>query len=191
MALVYPVDRSPAARPTHRVVRGEPRGDALIDRLAPYATIEPIRDRAELIARMAQAAPLAAGATGSGRIGVLTRDRAVLLRLDRSSTDGLLGPGLSDASRGLDVNALSAILGRVYGRDPGELASDGRLSFVKEAAEAARQVEDETASACYLLDAMPSAAVALVARAGEVMPHKSTYFDPKAPTGLLFSPMEW
>ena len=30
-----------------------------------------------------------------------------------------------------------------------------------------------------------------MAAAGEVMPHKSTYFDPKAPTGLAISPLEW
>jgi uncharacterized protein (DUF1015 family) len=191
MALVYPVDRSPAAQPTHRVVRGRPGGAELVDRLSAYATVEPLGDREELLARMAEPGSLASSGTGTGRIGVLTRDRAVLLHLDRSAFDGLLDPGLSDASRGLDVNALAAILGRVYGEEPGDLAADGRLWFTKEADEATRQVADETASACYLLDAMPPAAVVMVARAGEVMPHKSTYFDPKAPTGLLFSPMEW
>jgi uncharacterized protein (DUF1015 family) len=30
-----------------------------------------------------------------------------------------------------------------------------------------------------------------VAAAGELMPQKSTYFHPKAATGLVFSPMEW
>jgi hypothetical protein len=140
---------------------------------------------------MADPRSLVAGGTGTGRIGILTRDRAVLLHVDRSASDRLLEPGLSEASKGLDVNALSAIIGLVYGEEPGDLAGDGRLWFVKEAEEAIRQVEAETASACYLLDAMPPAAVAMVARAGEVMPHKSTYFDPKAPTGLLFSPMEW
>jgi len=33
--------------------------------------------------------------------------------------------------------------------------------------------------------------VTRVAAAGEVMPQKSTYFDPKAPTGLLFGPLDW
>jgi uncharacterized protein (DUF1015 family) len=37
---------------------------------------------------------------------------------------------------------------------------------------------------------MPPEAIAAVAAAGEVMPHKSTYFDPKAPTGLVLSPLE-
>ena len=141
---------------------------------------------------MAEPAVRRAGGTGTGRIGVLhAGPRPLLMRIDRAATDGLLDPGLSEASRGLDVNAVSAIIERVYGDEPGSMAGEGRLWYVKDAHEAAQQVEDETASACYLLDAMPAAAVAMVARAGEVMPHKSTYFDPKAPTGLLFSPMEW
>ena len=140
---------------------------------------------------MSEHAPLAPDGMGTGRIGILTGDRALLLRVDRTSVHGLLAPGLSEASRGLDVNALSAIIERAYGDEPGAMAGAGRLWYVKDARDAVAQVEDESASACFLLDAMPAAAVALVARAGEVMPHKSTYFDPKAPTGLLFSPMEW
>jgi uncharacterized protein (DUF1015 family) len=191
MALVYPVDRSPAALPTHRVVRGRPCGDELIDRLAGYASVEQLGDSAALLARMAEPPVRPAGATGTGRIGVVTVGRACLLSLDRSAIERLVEPGLSAASRGLDVVALSAIIERVYGDEPGAMADEGRLWYVKDAPDAARQVEGEAASACYLLDAMPAAAVAMVARAGEVMPHKSTYFDPKAPTGLLFSPMEW
>ena len=47
------------------------------------------------------------------------------------------------------------------------------------------------AAATLLLDGPPVSAVTRVAAAGEVMPQKSTYFDPKAPTGLLFGPLEW
>ena len=41
-----------------------------------------------------------------------------------------------------------------------------------------------------LLDEMSPAAISLVAEAGEVMPQKSTYFNPKAPTGLVLNPLE-
>jgi uncharacterized protein (DUF1015 family) len=71
------------------------------------------------------------------------------------------------------------------------MAGDGRLWYVKDAREATQQVADEAASAAFLLDGMPPEAIASVAEAGEVMPHKSTYFDPKAPTGLVISPLEW
>lgn len=191
LALIYPLDQSPPALPTHRVVRGRPCGEELLERLSAFAAIEQLTGRAALLARMAEPLPPAPGATGSGRIGLLTDGIPVILTLDRSATDALLPSDLSAASRGLDVRALMAVIDRTYGDDPAAMAGDGRLWYVNDDAVATRQVEDEEASACYLLDRMPAAAIARVAAAGEVMPHKSTYFDPKAPAGLLFSPLEW
>jgi len=191
LALVYPLDQSPPALPTHRVIRGRPCGDDLLERLAPYFAIERLPDRETLLARMAQPAEFAPGATGTGRIGLLTRDKAAILTVDRSATDALLEAGLSEASRGLDVNALSVTIDKAYGDEAMTMAADGRLWYVKDAAEATQQVVDVEASAAYLLDEMPPAAISLVAEAGEVMPQKSTYFNPKAPTGLLLSPLEW
>lgn len=190
LALVYPIAQAPPVLPTHRVVRGRPCGDDLLARLADDARLEPLADRQELLARMAEPAPTAPGATGSGRIGLLTRDRAALLWVDQEATAARLAPGLSEASRGLDVNALSVIIEHAYGDEPGTMAGDGRLWYVKDARAATQQVVDEAASAAWLLDAMPTEAIAAVAGAGEVMPHKSTYFDPKAPTGLVLSPVE-
>jgi uncharacterized protein (DUF1015 family) len=191
LALVYPLDQSPPALPTHRVVRGRPCGDDLLERLAPFFATEQLPDRAALLARMAEPATFAEHATGTGRIGLLTGDHAVILAVDRSVTDALLDAGLSEASLGLDVNALSITIDKAYGDGVADMAADGRLWYVKDAAEATQQVVDEEASAAFLLDEMPPAAISLVAEAGEVMPQKSTYFNPKAPTGLLLSPLEW
>ena len=47
------------------------------------------------------------------------------------------------------------------------------------------------ADAAFLLEPTPVAAIASVARAGKVMPQKSTYFYPKALSGLLVNPLEW
>jgi uncharacterized protein (DUF1015 family) len=190
LALVYPLDQSPPALPTHRVIRGRPCGDELLERLAAYFAMERLPDRDALLGRMAEPPEFAAGATGTGRIGLFTGGIAVILTVDRSATDALLEPSLSEASRGLDVNALSATIDRAYGDDVTSMAADGRLWYVKDVAEATQQVLDEEASAAFLLDGMPPAAISSVAEAGEVMPQKSTYFDPKAPTGLLLSPLE-
>ena len=65
------------------------------------------------------------------------------------------------------------------------------MRYVKDAAEAVAMVDGWRGAATFLLDGPPVAAVTRVAAAGEVMPQKSTYFDPKAPTGLLFGPLEW
>ena len=61
------------------------------------------------------------------------------------------------------------------------------------AAEAIERVDSGTdgASAAFLLEPTPVAAIEAVARAGDVMPQKSTYFYPKALTGLVINPHEW
>jgi uncharacterized protein (DUF1015 family) len=193
LALVYPLDQSPPALPTHRVIRGQPCGEDLLERLAPYARIERLPDLETLLGRIVEPAGFAPGITGTGRVGVYTgRDPvAAILTIDRAATDALLEAGLSDGSKGLDVNALSVIIDKAFGADATELAANGQLWYVKDAAEATAQIDAEEASAAFLLDEMPPAAISLVAEAGEVMPQKSTYFNPKAPTGLALSPLEW
>ena len=193
LALIYPLDQSPPALPTHRVIRGQPCGEDLLERLAPYARIERLADLAALLDRMAEPATFAPGVTGTGRIGIYTgRDPvAAILTVDRGATDALLDPGLSEGSKGLDVNALSVIIDRAYGADATELAANGQLWYVKDAVAATAQIDAQEASAAFLLDEMPPSAISLVAEAGEVMPQKSTYFNPKAPTGLVLSPLEW
>jgi len=191
LALVYPLDLAPSALPTHRVLRGAPEGDALLEQLRPIGAVEPLAGRSALLAAMAQAPRGDGNEPDAGRLGVLSDGQAALVRLDAAALAGLLPHHLSAASRMLEVNALSAVLPRLYGADAGTLAGDGRLWYVKDAADATRQVEDGRASTCFLLDGMPPSAIAAVAQAGEVMPQKSTYFHPKAPAGLVFSPLEW
>jgi uncharacterized protein (DUF1015 family) len=47
------------------------------------------------------------------------------------------------------------------------------------------------ADMAFLLEPTPVADIAAVARDGDVMPQKSTYFYPKALTGLVLNPLEW
>jgi len=191
LALVYPLDQAPPALPTHRVLRGGPQGQALLESLAGFGAVQPLADRASLLAAMGQPPRREDGATGTGRLGVASGGVAALVSVDASVIGELLPGGLSAASRGLDVNALSVVIEHIYGDDADALAGSGRLGYVKDAAEAARRVGEGTASTAFLLDGMPPSAIASVAQAGEVMPQKSTYFHPKAPAGLAFSPLEW
>ncbi len=131
LALVYPLDQSPPALPTHRVIRGRPCGEDLLERLAPYARIERLPDLRTLLTRMAEPASFAPGATGTGRIGVYTgtSKTAAVLTVDRAATDALLEAGLSEGSKGLDVNALSVIIDKAFGADATELAANGQLLY--------------------------------------------------------------
>lgn len=191
LALLYPIGQAPPALPTHRVILDGPRGDDLLASLAELFDVEGMPERAALLARMADGLEPPPDATGTGRIGVLSASRAAILTGPRPALDAHLPAGLSQASRGLDVNVLGAAIERLFGADAGTLAEHGRLRYVKDADEATGLVETGEAASCFLLDPMPPSAITRVAAAGEVMPQKSTYFHPKAPTGLLFGPLEW
>jgi uncharacterized protein (DUF1015 family) len=64
---------------------------------------------------------------------------------------------------------------------------------VKSASEATALVDGHVdgADAAFLLEPTPVASILAVARDGDVMPQKSTYFYPKALTGLVLNPHEW
>ena len=53
-----------------------------------------------------------------------------------------------------------------------------------------QQVRSGTADLAVLVNPTRVDQVAAVALAGERMPEKSTYFYPKAPTGLVLRPLE-
>jgi uncharacterized protein (DUF1015 family) len=102
-------------------------------------------------------------------------------------------PPWGDAVRGLDVTLLEAALERLAGIDAAALAGGERIAYTKSAADAIDRVKraDAGADAAFLLEPTPVASIAAVAAAGDVMPQKSTYFYPKALTGLVINPHEW
>ena len=95
--------------------------------------------------------------------------------------------------RALDVSLLAAALDRLLGIDAAAVADGQRIAYTKSAAEAAAIVAAGTdgADAAFLLEPTPVASILAVARDGDVMPQKSTYFYPKALTGLVLNPHEW
>jgi uncharacterized protein (DUF1015 family) len=191
LALAYPPGGSPPALPTHRVLLDGPVGDDLLQALDGLVTVERLAGPDQLLGRMSEAPAIAPFASGSGRIGLSSGPVAAILQVRPHAIGVRLDPGLGDACRGLDVSALGAMLEAVLGGDAGSLASEGRLRYVKDPREAVALVTRGDAASTFLLDPIPAAVITRVARAGDVMPQKSTYFNPKAPTGLLFSPMEW
>ncbi len=177
--------------PTHRLVAG--LGDdgvaQLRDGVAELFTVTSA-DRGELLAAFGGRADARGG---EGRFGLWTRDGGALLTARRSAFEPLLPAAASRALRGLDVVVLGAALERLAGIDPAAVAAGGRISFTKSAEEALAAVEAgrDGIDAAFLLEPTPIASISEVAAAGEVMPQKSTYFHPKALTGLVINPLEW
>ena len=145
------------------------------------------RSRAGLLAEMATAPPIDAGVWGTGRLGVWSGGVGAVLT--SPARGGVAGAERSPTGR-LDAAILAGALERLFGLDRDALTAGGRIGYTKDAEEALALVDRGEASAAFLLDPTPIEAVLAVAEAGEVMPQKSTYFHPKAPTGLVFNALE-
>jgi uncharacterized protein (DUF1015 family) len=176
--------------PTHRLVAGlGPDGVTRLRRELPELFAVAPAGRDELLARFGGAAT---GPGGDGHFGIWTRDGGALLTARRAAFEPLLPDG-GRALRGLDVVLLGAALERLAGIDPAAVAAGGRVSFTKSAVEALDAVDGgrDGIDAAFLLEPTPVGSIAEVAAEGDVMPQKSTYFYPKALTGLVINPLEW
>jgi uncharacterized protein (DUF1015 family) len=133
----------------------------------------------------------ATGEGGAGRFGLWTRAGGVILQARRGAFEPLTAE-LGGAVTALDVTLLGIALDRLAGVDADALAA-GRVAYTKSVDEAIAAVEAglDGADAAFLLEPTPVASVMAVAAAGDVMPQKSTYFYPKALTGLVINPHEW
>ena len=176
--------------PTHRLVRGlgEPGLARLAEGLPRLFGAEAATADA-LVARFGGAGGLQGG---EGRLGLVTRGGAWLLTARRDAFSPLQAAG-GNAVRSLDVSLLGTALEALLGIDAAAVAGGQRVAYTKSAAEAATAVAsgDDGVDAAFLLEPTPVASILAVARDGDVMPQKSTYFYPKALTGLLLNPHEW
>ena len=176
--------------PTHRLVHGI--GEAGMERLAGgmgrLFTVT-VSTAEALVARFEAAGELRGG---EGRLGLLTRDGAWLLEARREAFEPL-GPAGGAAVRALDVSLLGVALEALLGIDAAAVAGGGRVTYSASAGEAASSVAsgEDGVDAAFLLEPTPVASILAVARDGDVMPQKSTYFYPKALTGLVLNPHEW
>jgi uncharacterized protein (DUF1015 family) len=173
--------------PTHRLLRDLGDGGAgLLTRVGELFDVRRASGSAELVQRF-EAIALIPG--GEGRFGLWTRSGGAFLTARREAFSPLL-TSAGEALRSLDVTLLGAALERLTGLGPDAVAA-GAVAYTKSAAEAVAAVEAGEADAAFLLEGTPVASIAAVARAGDVMPQKSTYFYPKALTGLVINPHEW
>ncbi|HEY7198201.1 MAG TPA: DUF1015 domain-containing protein [Gaiellaceae bacterium] len=122
--------------------------------------------------------PLPGGAAeGLERLAELPRDHAAFVLLGADSAvlaeDEPRGDPLAD----LDTTAVDRL-------------APGRLAFTAQAEEAEAAVRSGRAGAAFLVRPPTVEQIEAVARAGETMPQKSTYFFPKLLSGLVFSPFD-
>lgn len=175
--------------PTHRMLRGLADFDAARLREACRADFEVVEGLAldSLDERLEHAYRDGRKAfgfyTGGDTFTLLTlRDTAVM---DRHL------PGLSAASRQLDVNVLhTLILERLLGIDKANMANQVNLTYTRDLREAIDDVAAGAYQCSFLLNPTRVGEIRDVAAAGEKMPQKSTYFYPKLITGLTMNRLD-
>jgi uncharacterized protein (DUF1015 family) len=178
--------------PTHRLVRdiGADEPADLLARAGELFDVTPARSAGEVIEALAGDDTGSDRRGGRGRFGLWTRSGGAILAARRDAFEPFLPPG-GDALRSLDVTLLGAALEHLAGIDAESVAA-GAIAFTKSATEATAAVDaDDGVVAAFLLEPTPVSAIEAVAREGDVMPQKSTYFYPKALTGLVINPHEW
>ncbi len=190
MLLVDAVGEPLTVLPTHRLLHGlgVAGTERLLDGLETLFEVRRDVGRDELRQRFEAAA---SESGGRGRFGLWTRAGGALLVARRDAFEPFL-PGGGDALRALDVTLLGVALQRLAGIDA-EAVAAGAIAYTKSAADAIEAVDaalDDT-DAAFLLEPTPVTSVLAVAADGDVMPQKSTYFYPKALTGLVINPHEW
>jgi uncharacterized protein (DUF1015 family) len=181
--------------PTHRVIRGLDQGrDAdLLAAATELFDVRPVHDRAALAETFGPAAQMTDPGSGRrGRFGLWTRAGGPILTARRSAFEPDLPDGGS-ALRRLDVTLLQVALDRLLEIDPAATAAGRRVVYTKSAVEALDWVDQvaDDADAAFLLEGTPVSEIVAVARDGDVMPQKSTYFFPKPLSGLVINPHEW
>ncbi len=181
MTLVSMADPGLVVLPTHRQVFGlAPETlQGLIPALGDGWNVEQVE--------VSQLSDRLKATKGSGHIGLVLPEGGYLLSVtDWDKVDAAM-PGASEAYRRLDVAILHrCLLEGVLGIDQAAQAAQTNLTYVKNDADALSAVADGSVQASFLLKYTPVEALVAVAKAGEVMPQKSTFFYPKLRSGLVF-----
>ena len=100
-------------------------------------------------------------------------------------------PDRSDAYRQLDVNVLHVlILERLLGIDKANMANQTNLTYTRNLREAIDNVKAGAYQCSFVINPTRVSEIGDVAKAGEKMPQKSTYFYPKLITGLTMNQLK-
>jgi len=180
------IDEELSIMPTHRVIV-DSMGIGLVDfeyRIKELFNMIPYDNKTTFLNMLKKG--------GKGHFGLLVSGipRYYLLKpIDENAIDKFIPQSIHPLLRKLDVTILhECIIEPILGID--NLISQGRIMYTSLAEEAINMVEKGKADAAFLVNPSSIQEIIEVAKQGLKMPHKSTYFYPKIPTGLVFNPLE-
>ena len=180
MTIVNVYSRDVTIFPTHRMVGNLPAGAAkeLPKKLAGRFRVESA-DGVDVTAAMAE--------RDGAAIGLVMRDAAYLLTLRGEAPSPT---GRPTASSRLDLTILhEVILEDALGIDEDKLKHETNVVYTRDEREAISRVKTGEFEMAFLLNPVRVESVLEVAREGEKMPQKATYFYPKLISGLALRTM--
>jgi uncharacterized protein (DUF1015 family) len=172
--------------PTHRVVHSLSGFDpaAFASAAEQFFTVEKLSDSpaASYIDTLRRQ-------TGTAFVAV-TRSGAFLLRSKPDAAEAAMA-ALPENQRQLDLSHLhTIILDKLLGLDAEKVREQTNLRYLRDAAEAADQIQRGEADVTFLTNPVTMEQLREVAFAGSVMPQKSTDFFPKLLSGLTIYALE-
>ena len=176
-----------AMLPTHRVLHGLPdlKTRRLRKATEKHFQWEPLTGAEATSSRLVRRLRAAKGHA----FGLWTRDtaKAFILTFKNGKAMDRLAADHSKAWRNLDVAILQRVVFEHLLPKAVDDAARMRLSYVRLAQQAFDAVHEDGADAAFLMKPMPVHALQDVAGTGERMPPKSTYFYPKALSGVVIN----
>jgi uncharacterized protein (DUF1015 family) len=188
MTLVDFADPGLIVLPPHRLIRGVSRAKLgeLMAGLQAFFTVESLPlatpDVWEQVDRFLD--------TGTDEVRLVLfgqdSEHLYLLRLSDLAAAGRMMPYFhSELYKKLAVSVVDhVVLEELLGLGG---ATDDIIGYCYDKADAVQRVLDREYQLAFLLSPTPAGMVKAIADAGDRMPHKSTYFYPKAPAGLVFN----
>lgn len=145
-------------------------------------------DPADIAATLDQLKKAMTPPAGGHHFGVFMKDARefFVLRLKSGVMEETFGHGIDPLLQDLDVTILTRlILGRCLGFTDAMLDDESRIHFTSSGEIAVTAVTSGTHDMAFMLNPTTSRQVRQVAENGLIMPRKSTYYYPKAVTGLV------
>ncbi len=172
--------------PTHRLLKNIPNfsGPALLEKIATHFEIKTFTGKISEWTRAVQEA-----STQTHTFGLLLRgdSNRYLLRITQESLGQI--PALQktpEPLRSLDAAIVhKGIMEGLLKLPEEDQYNLERVAYLKSEEELFKQIQSEPAQVGFFLNPAPLEQVEAIARAGQFMPPKTTYFYPKLPTGLV------
>ena len=182
--------------PTHRLLSGmnETQRNALIAGAKKYCDIIPIAlegsDAGKAERQLAQEMRIHGREHAVG-ICIKASDVFYALCLKPRVIETIFEPSVPEALRNLDVMILSRLFfENILGLTPADFDNPERISYTSSRSDAIRCVLEGRCDAAFLLNPTRIEQVQQIAMEGLTMPRKSTYFYPKAISGLVIHPLK-